>query len=175
MPSAIKEKFVETLSGELKDSSHMIVAEYQGMTAVEFDELRATLAPLGAKFKVIKNRLAKLALDKSGFSDLKEYLKGPSAIAYLGSDPAGISKILLKFGDTHTNLKVRGGQLFGTTADLKTLKIMSDLPSKEVLMATLLARMNSPLQALVSTINQPLQSIHTVLVALAKKKESVPA
>lgn len=175
MTSAVKEKFVDTLSEELKGSSHIVVSEYQGMTAVEFDELRASLATQGAKFKVVKNRLAKLALDKSGFADLKDLLKGPSAITYLGTDPAGISKILLKFSEGHTNLKVRGGKLFGTTADFKTLKEMSSLPSREVLLATLLARLNAPLQHLASTLNSPLQSLHSALVALAKKKESVPA
>jgi large subunit ribosomal protein L10 len=175
MPSAVKEKFVDSLSQELKTSAHVVVSEYQGMTAVEFDELRASLAPQGAKFKVVKNRLAKRALENSGFSELKEYLKGPSAITYLGSDAAGISKILLKFSETHTNLKVRGGRLLGTTADFKTLKALANLPSREVLLATLLARLNSPLIQLASTLNSPLQKLHTALNALAKKKETAPA
>lgn len=175
MPSAVKEKFVESLSEELKGSSHVVVSEYQGMTAEEFDQLRASLLPLGAKFKVVKNRLAKIAFDGSGFSELKDYMKGPSAITFLGQDPAGVTKALLKFSEQHTNLKIKAGRMFGMTADNKTLKALAALPSKEVLIATLLARLNSPVQRLASTINQPLQSLHSVLVALAKKKESVPA
>lgn len=175
MTSAVKEKFVDSLTEELKGSTHVVISEYQGMTAAELDELRASLAPLGAKFKVVKNRLAKFALDKSGFSELKDHMKGPSAITYLGADPAGISKALLKFGETHTNLKIRAGRLFGMTADLKALKTLANLPSREVLLATLLARLNSPLTHLASTLNAPLQSLHSALNALAKKKESAPA
>ncbi len=175
MANAIKDKQVTNLTEELKTSKHIVVTEYQGMTAEEFIALRAALRPFGTKYKVVKNRLAKISLEASGFSDLKEKMKGPSAIAYHGDDGASIVKALFKFSEGHTNFKVKAGRLFGITADLKNLKAMADLPSREVLLATLLARMNGPLTNLVTIMNEPLRSLHAALSAVSKKKETKAA
>lgn len=172
MANAIKEKQVGNLTEELKASSHVVVTEYQGMTAVEFDQLRAAIRPLGAKYKVVKNRLAKISMTATGFGELSDKMKGPSAIAYNGTDASAIIKALFKFGEAHTNFKVKAGRLFGITADTKNLKAMADLPSREVLLATLLARMNGPLTNLVTVFNEPLRSLHAALSAVAKKKET---
>jgi len=175
MPSEIKEKLVTDLIEELKISKHVLVTEYQGMTAGEFDELRAVLRPLGSKYKVVKNRLAKIAFEKAGHADLKIFMKGPSAIAYQGNDGASLAKILFKFSEQHTNLKVRAGRIENVTTDAKGLKTISNLPSREVLIAILLSRMQGPLQTLMATLNAPLSSLHRALGVLAKKKESTAA
>src|SRR5262245_27142059 len=130
MPSAIKEKQVASLTEELKTSSHVVVTEYQGMTAEQFDALRAAIRPFGAKYKVVKNRLEKISIEDTGYSDLKDKMKGPAAIAYLGTDAAGIVKALFKFSEQNTNFKVKAGRLFGLTADTKNLKAISELPSR---------------------------------------------
>jgi large subunit ribosomal protein L10 len=175
MPSQVKEQAVTELTAELKTSSHVVVTEYQGLTAGEFDELRAVLRPLGAKYKVVKNRLAKIALEGAGFGDLKAHMKGPSAIAYLGTDGAAITKAMFKFGEGHPKFRLRGGRVLGTTTDLTGLRTISTLPSREVLLSTLLARMNSPLQTLLATLNEPVRSLHAALSSLAKKKEPAAA
>lgn len=170
MPNAIKEKSVVDLTEDMKSSAYVLVADYQGMSAEQFDGLRAALRTHGTKFKVVKNRLAKITLDKIGCKDLNAHLKGPSALAYAGTDAAAILKTLYKFAETNTNFKVKAGKVFGTVADAKSLKIMATLPSREVLLATLLARMNGPLTTLVATLNEPVRSLHTALGAVAKKK-----
>lgn len=175
MPNEIKEKQVGDLTQELKSSSHVIVTQYQGMTAEEFDALRAAIRPFGAKYKVVKNRLAKISLEATGFGELTDSMKGPSAITYLGSDGASIVKALFKFGETHINFKVKAGRLLGITADVKNLKAMADLPSREVLMATLLSRLNGPLITLITTLNEPLRALQASLSAVAKKKATTAA
>ncbi len=171
MPNALKEKQVASLTEELNSSENIVITQYQGMTAVEFDELRAALRPLGAKYRVVKNRLAKIAFGATGFSELQDHLKGPSAIAYHGKDGTAVVKALFKFSEKSANFKVKAGRLFGLNADVKNLKAMADLPSREVLMATLLARMNAPLTTLVTTLNEPLRSLQGALSALVRKKE----
>ena len=172
MANTAKEKFVGDLTEELKKSEHVVVTEYQGMAAEEFDALRAVLRPLGAKYKVVKNRLAKIAFANTGFSDLVSFLKGPSAITFQGKDGAAVTKILFKFGEDHQKFKVRAGRVLGLTADSKGLKALSSLPSREVLLATLLARMNAPLTTLVATLQEPLRGLHAALTAVSKKKET---
>jgi len=175
MASEIKEKAVSELSADLKGSSYMVVTQYQGLTAGEFNALRDSLRPLGAKYSVVKNRLAKIAFEANGFGALRDQMKGPTAIAYKGSDLASLAKALFKFGETHPNFKVRGGFAFGNATDAASLKAIANLPSKEVLIATLMARLLSPLTVLAATMNEPLRSLHASLSAVAKKKESVAA
>jgi large subunit ribosomal protein L10 len=170
MANALKEKQVESLAAELKSSEDIVITQYQGMTAEEFNALRAAIRPLGAKYKVVKNRLAKIAFGSTGFSELQDHLKGPSAIAYKGNGTA-VVKELFKFAEKNTNFKIKAGRLFGLNVDVKSLKAMSDLPSRDVLMATLLARMNAPLTKLLTTLNEPLRSMQSALSALARKKE----
>ena len=172
MANTVKEKFVGDLTDELKKSEHVVVTEYQGMTAEEFDALRAALRPLGAKYKVVKNRLAKIALGNAGFSDLGSFLKGPSAITFQGRDGAAITKTLFKFSEDHQKFKVRAGRVLGLTADSKGLRDLSSLPSREVLLATLLSRLNAPLTTLAATLSEPLRGLHAALTAAAKKKET---
>jgi len=175
MASELKEKLVADLTEDLKDSTQVVVTHYQGLTAEELDALRNSIRPFGAKYKIVKNRLAKIAFEATGFGALKDEMKGPSAIAYKSTDIAGMTKALFKFSDEHPNFKIRVGYLFGATANAADLKAIGSLPSKEVLLATLLATLNSPLQRLAATLNEPLRSIHAALSAVAKKKESAAA
>lgn len=172
MPNTIKEKIVEQLSEELKNSDHVIVTEYQGLTAEEFDALRSKLKPFGAKYKVVKNRLAKIAFSARGWGDLNIHLKGPSAIAYHGADTAQIAKALDSFSSENKKLRVKAGFVYGFSADSIGIRTIANLPSKEVLLATLLARMNGPLTKLIMTMREPVRSLHAVLSAYAKKKEA---
>ena len=175
MPSAVKISMVDKLTEELKSSEQVIVTEYKGMKADQFNSLRAKIRPLGAKYTVVKNRLAKIALKNIGREKLGENLKGPSALAYQSKDGVALAKILSDFSGENKNFQVKAGYLLGLLADANTMRTIASLPSREVLMATLLARMNSPLQKLLATLNEPMRSLHASLSAVAKKKESAPA
>ena len=174
MPSAVKEKFVQNLTEDIKDSNHLLVADYKGLNAEEFNELRKNLRSVGSKFKVVKNRLAKIAVKNVGWK-IEEALKGPSGLAYKGNDTAALAKVLFEFGKKTKKLKVKAGYVFGEVADDKALHAIADLPTKEVLLATLAARLNGPLTTFVATLNEPIRSLHAALNAVAKKKEATPA
>jgi large subunit ribosomal protein L10 len=175
MPNAIKEKFISDLTEELKGSEHVIVTDYQGLNSEEFNELRAKLRTVGAKYKVVKNRLARLALKNVGWDKLMGDMKGPSALAYKGSDSAALARVLKDFGTDHKNLKIKAGQLYGMAANAEEVKIIANLPSRNVLLSTLLVRLNSPLQSLVMTLQEPIRSFNAALSAVAKKKEAASA
>ena len=176
MPSAVKETMVDKLTEELKASDQLIITEYQGMKAEEFNGLRQKIRPLGAKYAVVKNRLAKIALKNIGREKLGDSLKGPSAIAYKGKVTAALAKILLDYSNENKKFQLKAGYLFGLLADASTLRTIAGLPSREVLLSTLLQRLNSPLQKLLATMNEPVRSLHGALSAVAKKKgENPPA
>jgi 3-phosphoglycerate kinase len=87
----------------------------------------------------------------------------------------GAGKVLFKFSEDHKNLKVKGAHAFGSALSALDFKSIASLPSREVLLPTLLARLQSSLQTLMATMNEPLRGLHASLTALAKKKESTPA
>lgn len=174
MPSALKERFVDDLTAELRSSEHVLLADYQGLNSEELTELRGKLKKAGARFKVVKNRLARISFKNRGW-DLDAYMTGPSAIAYNGEDSVAITKVLADFGKGHKALKLKAGFIFGEVADFNKIRSIADLPSRDVLIATLAATLNSPLQKLAATLGEPLRSLHAALSDLAKKKESQPA
>ncbi len=173
MPSQLNQTLVADLTDELKKSPHVVVTEYQGMKAEEFNELRANLNKVGAKYKVVKNRLARIAFKNVGWVGLDDLMKGPSAIVYHGTDGAALTRTLFDFSVKHQNLKVKVGHVYGAKASAVDLKTISQLPSKEVLLSTLLARLNSPLTTLILTMKEPIRGLHAAMSAVAKKKEAV--
>ena len=88
-----KKDFVEKLKEELNSSSSVIVAHYSGITVDEAEQLRKDMRDNGAKFKVTKNRLTKLALEDTQFKNIADLFTGPTAIAY-SDDPVAQQKLL---------------------------------------------------------------------------------
>ena len=173
MANQQKIDFVDTLADELRGSPDGILTDYQGLKAGDFSELRARLRAVGAKYKVVKNRLARLAFQKAGWSGLEAHLKGPSALVYKGENGPAILKALLAFDAKGEKLKLKGGRLFGQVFGRNDLRSIADLPSRKVLLSHLLGRLNGPLQTLAATLNEPVRGLGAVLSALAQKREPV--
>ena len=96
MKRSEKKEFVQKLKEEIDTSSSVIVAHYSGLSVVESDKLRSEMRNNGAKFKVTKNRLTKLALEQTQFRDLADLFTGPTAIAY-SKDPIAPAKVAVTF------------------------------------------------------------------------------
>ena len=91
-----KKDFVLELKKEFSNSSSVIVAKYSGLTVSESESLRKEMRANGAKFKVTKNRLTKLAISETQFKDISELFKGPTAIAY-SDDAVAPAKVAVSF------------------------------------------------------------------------------
>jgi large subunit ribosomal protein L10 len=91
-----KKDFVQKLKDELSSSSSVIVAHYSGLTVNESEQLRKEMRNNGAKFKVTKNRLTKLALEETKFKNIADLFTGPTAIAY-SDDPVAPAKVAVSF------------------------------------------------------------------------------
>ena len=96
MKRSEKKEFVQKLKEEIDTSSSVIVTHYSGLTVDESDQLRSEMRNNGAKFKVTKNRLTKLALEQTQFKDLADLFTGPTAIAY-SDDPVAPAKVAVSF------------------------------------------------------------------------------
>ena len=162
-----KTLIVEDLRTKFQASPFLIVADYSGMTVPHFAELRTRLRGTGANLSVVKNSFIKIAAKELGMPDLATALKGQNAVVTGESDICGAAKVLKTFAKEFQKPVLKGGVLDNAALDTAQLAALADLPSKEVLQATLLGLLLSPATKLVRTLNEPGASLARVLQAKA--------
>lgn len=135
--------------------------------------LRRQLSEKEVKLRVVKNTLARFAADKAGMGELKPLLIGPTALAFgFGESIADPAKVLLEYQKaTKLEVSIKGGFLDNRMLSKEEVTALSKLPSKEVLVATLLGTLQRPIASLLSIMNGPLQAFSRVLQARASQLE----
>lgn len=167
MPTAKKEATVEELTDLFQNSTILISAQYRGMSVAEMVELRRSMKKNGARLRVVKNTLAKLAADRAGISGFVEGFDGPTAVAAGADDPTAPAKALADHAKAHpqTTLTVVGGILNGEVIDKSQVEALAKIPSREELIAKLMGSLNAPLVGLVSVLGGPMRALANVLQA----------
>jgi large subunit ribosomal protein L10 len=123
-----KSDLVSALQSSLVEANGVFVVENHGLTVKEFEGLRKELRPLVSLFKVVKNRLMKLALQDTGFAPVSDLMKRPTAVA-VATDGLAVAKVLAKFAETHPNLSIIGGKMDADLLDTDGVMQLSKLPS----------------------------------------------
>ncbi len=154
MKRSEKKDFVSRLKADLSDSSSVIVSHYSGLSVLETDSLRKEMRQNGAKFKVTKNRLTKIALADTPYKSIIDLFTGPTAIAY-SDDPVAPAKVSVNFEKKYENFKIIGGSYNGEKIDLAKINFLATLPSLDQIRGQLLSLLNSPAQKIVSVIQAP--------------------
>jgi large subunit ribosomal protein L10 len=149
-----KNNFVQKLKDELKDSSSVIVAHYDGLSVLETDSLRKEMRNNGAKFRVTKNRLTKIALADTPYESITDLFVGPTAIAY-SSDPVAPAKVSVNFEKKLENFKIIGGSYDGDKIDKDKINFLATLPSLDQIRGILLGLINAPAQKIASVVQAP--------------------
>jgi large subunit ribosomal protein L10 len=172
MPREEKVQVVDELSQLLSECSIGILTDYRGLTTAEMTDLRRSLRSSEIKYRVVKNTLARFAAEKAGKSDLVSYFEGPVAIAFGYGDIVLPAKILADYIKTQKSiLTIKGGftgdRLF-TTADIESL---ASLPSTEILLAKIMAGIQSPIYRLVNCLSSSMRGLVGVLQARTKQLE----
>jgi large subunit ribosomal protein L10 len=179
MPRPEKQTIVDDLSARLNASPFLIVTEYAGMNVLQFSELRNRLAGVGAQCKVVKNTFLRRAAADVGLPpDLGESLAGQTAIIIGESDISAAAKVIKTFSTEFKRPEVKAGVLDHAFLSKEQVQALADLPSKEVLQAQLLGVLKSPLQKLVTVLNEPGASLARLLKARLEKEggtEPAPA
>ena len=164
MPTDRKLKEVEELRELLEKSSAIVTADHSGVKVGQLTDLRRALREQGVKFRIVKNRLTKLAAEAAGMPAVMEVVQGPTAMAIGFDDPVAPAKALTEFMNrSRVVLKIRGG-LLGDRA-LTTAEVMelAALPSKDQLLAKLFGQMNAPITGLAMVLNGPVAALTRVL------------
>jgi len=149
-----KKEFVQKLKEEIDTSSSVIVTHYSGLTVDESDQLRSEMRNNGAKFKVTKNRLTKLALRQTQFKDLADLFIGPTAIAY-SDDPVAPAKVAASFEKKLEKFKIIGGGYDGEMIDIEKINFLATLPSMDELRGKILGLISAPAQKIASIVKEP--------------------
>ena len=165
-----KKDFVENLKKEFNDSSSVIVTHYSGLTVDEVEDLRKEMRNNGAKFKVTKNRLAKLALEGSQFKEISDLFSGPTAIAY-SEDPVTPAKVAVSFEKKLENFKIVGGGYDGKKIDLTKINFLATLPSIDELRGKLIGLILAPAQKIASVVKEPGGQLARLISAQSKNLE----
>jgi len=145
-----KESLVDKLSENFKRSNATFVTDYKGMKAIDMDEIRKSLRESSVELKIVRNTLARRAVDGTAFEHLKPKFVGPSAIAFSYKDAAAAAKLLVQFSKDKPNLKIIGGALGAKAMGLEDIKGLADLPPRDVLLAKMLGSMKSPATGIVT-------------------------
>lgn len=141
-----KEALVAQISEQIKNSSSSVVVEYRGLSVAEVTELRRNLRAEGVEFKVYKNSMVERAVDACGYTELKESLKGPNAIAF-STDATAPARVLASFAKKHEHLILKSGIVEGKVVDVKTINELASLPNREGMLSMLLSCLQSPVRS----------------------------
>ncbi|MBR6743171.1 MAG: 50S ribosomal protein L10 [Clostridia bacterium] len=151
MPNAkvleAKQALVAELSAKIADSVAGVVVDYSGTTVADDTVLRKELREAGIEYFVVKNTILGRAIAGTDLEDMKSVLEGTTALAISKEDHVAAARILQKFADAHDNFKIKAGYLDGKVVDVATIEALAKLPSKEVLLATVLGAFQAPIAA----------------------------
>ena len=163
-----KKNYISEMTTQFENSKAIMVTHYQGLTMPQIDELRSKMREHGIIFKITKNRITKLALEKTKCKDLSNLFNGPTAVA-LSDDAITSAKILTKFSKENQNLKILGGIMGNDVLDVAGVANVATLPTLDEARAKIVGILSSPAQKIVSILLAPASKI--AILALEKSKK----
>jgi large subunit ribosomal protein L10 len=166
----VKSQVIAEVKGKLSASKGVVLTDYRGLTVGEVTKLRSQLREAGIEYKVVKNTFVKRAADEIGLQGLDPFLEGPTAVAYGINDPVSPAKILSEFAKTYKALEIKAGILEGKVIGVEGVKALAELPPREVLLAQVLAAMQSPLVGMVNVLQGPIRKMGYALEEVRKLK-----
>lgn len=165
-----KAKLIDDIKGKFQKAGATFIAEYQGIKAVNMNEIRKTLRDSSIEFKVVRNTLARRAIAGTDAEHLGEHLKGAVALVFSYKDAAAAAKKLTEFSKDQPNLKLRLATLGKKVIGPEEIKWLAELPSREVLLARLLGSMKSPVSGFVCVLGGVQRNFLYALTAIQGKK-----
>lgn len=139
-----KKQVVAGIVEKFQKAQSIVFVDYRGLNAEETTNLRADCRKAGVEYLVLKNTMIERAAEELNVTDLKAHLEGPTAVAFSMNDPASAAKIMLKYAKDTKKLSVKCGFLEGAVVGEDVVQSLSELPSREVLIAKIMGSLNAP-------------------------------
>jgi large subunit ribosomal protein L10 len=170
MPTVKKEQTVTELQSKLASSKVTVFANYRGLDVANATALRVSFREAGAEVLVAKNTLTKIAADQEGIHGLDQVLTGPTMIAFGYNDLTVPSKLLNSFLKTNRSLEIKGGLLDGRVISPGDVRVLADLPSREVLVSQVMRGLQGPIAGLQTVLTGPIRKLAYALQAVQEQK-----
>ena len=172
MPTEAKRETVAELREELSRNPTLIVSEYRGLRVTELAEIRRSLRKQNVTYRVVKNRLMRIAANDAGVEALAPMLTGPSAIAFGSGDQSAVAKAVIDATKPYRVIKLKGAILGTRAIDVDGLTRLAALPSRDVLLAQLAGAFAAPMANMAGLLAAPLRDIAGGLAALIEQRGS---
>ncbi|HEX9549756.1 MAG TPA: 50S ribosomal protein L10 [Candidatus Limnocylindrales bacterium] len=169
MPTEAKRRTVDELREQLSQSPTLIVSEYRGLTVREIGEIRRSLRKQDVTYKVVKNRLMKIAASDTRGTALDALLAGPTAIAF-GTDETRTAKAVLDTMRPFKQVRITGALLGDRAIDADGVTRLAALPSREVLLSQIAGAFAAPMATTAGLFDAPLRDVAGLVAALAEKR-----
>ncbi len=161
---------IEEIAADIAAAEAIFAVDYRGISVPQAAELRAKLRESDASFRIVKNRLTKIAADKAGAGErLNALLQGPTALTFVRGDTAQAAKAISTFNKEHKVLTFKGGFMDGVDVDEGGFEAIAKLPSRDVLNGQLAGVVASPLTGLVRGLGSMIQGLALQLGQIAEK------
>lgn len=170
MPTEAKRATVAELTEAFSESAGAIVSEYRGLTVSDLSRIRRDLREKGVTYRVVKNRLAKIAAENAGRSEIVPLLSGPTAVTLGGADEAALAKATLDALRPFKDLVIRGGAISGTTIDAAGVTRLAEMPPRPVLLGQLAGAMQAPVASMAGLLQAPIRDLGYAFAALRDKR-----
>ena len=171
MDRAQKEKVVEELGQIFESSGVVVVAHYAGLTVAEMQDLRARMREAGGSVRVAKNRLAKIALEGKPCASIADLLTGMTVLTY-SEDPVAAAKVAEGYAKDNSKFGILGGAMGETALDRAGVKAVSDMPSREELIASIAGCIGAPASNIAGAIGAPASNIASILSTIEERAEA---
>ena len=167
-----KTQIIDSLQEFFSKCSTGVLTDYRGLSTAEMTDLRRALRKSEVEYRVVKNTLARFAAERAGKDELADLFEGPVAIAFSYGDVTEPAKILADYIRTSkSSLSIKGGFLGDRVLTAGDVATLATLPSREILIAKVLAGMQSPVVTLISCLAAPMRGVIGVLQARIKQLE----
>jgi large subunit ribosomal protein L10 len=170
MPTEAKKAAVAELKEIISASHATIVADYRGLSVSEISTVRRALREQGITYRVVKNRLARIAADEAGRPELSQLLEGPSSLAIGGEDEVTLARAFLDAVRPYRTVTVKGALVGDKPMDAASISRLATLPSRDVLLGQLAGGMVAPLAGMASLLAAPLRNLGYALQQLHDQK-----
>ena len=164
-----KSAAIQEIAAQIEGAEAIFAVDYRGISVPQAAELRGKLRETDSSFRIVKNRLTKIAATQAGEERLAELLVGPTALTFVRGDTAAAAKAITTFNKTHDVLTYKGGYMGETALDESGFQAIAKLPSHEVLIGQFAGIVASPLTGIVRGLNALIQGLATQLGQIAEK------
>jgi len=167
-----KKTIVAEVESVATSAQSVIAAEYRGLTVEQMTQLRSEARNSGVHLRVVKNTLARIALERTDYSCMKELLTGPLVLAFSEEDPSSAAKVISDFAKKNECLKVKAVALCGKLLTPKDVEILAKMPTRDQAISMLMAVMKAPVEKFVRTLAEPTNKFARTLAAVREQKQS---